>query len=162
MAAPQLVIQIQAIVRSPGSYPQDQIKKVAQNYADACSQANKRLLQSTLYLKQGFRFEALRRIQEKPALLGEVDALLRFSEREQWAKLSNDAGVSIPRIDFQLAEELNELFEISDVQRKLAAEFRTLNLQRSPLEQRIAKLKEMCAADPSNTLWRRCLESHTV
>ena len=162
MAAPQLVIQIQAIVRSPSSYPQDHVKKIASDYAESCATANKRLLQSTLYLKQGFRFEALRRIQEKPALVGEVDALLRFPEREQWIKLSHEVGIPVPRIDFQLAEELNELFETPDLQRKLAAEFRILNLQRSPLPQRIAKLKEMCAADPSNTLWRRCLESHSV
>lgn len=152
MNAQALVLRLQGALAQPTSLTEDQVRTLAQTYAAACAQVASRLTTCVLYLRQGFRSEALRLADLEPNLLDQVNAL-NFPQRAAWVQMAAKGGITTSELAFPLAVELNEAYDGFEAHRELISEFRLLNILRRPVSERATVLKRLQVAEPGRKVW---------
>ena len=136
------------LLRSEQPIPADQMRPLAESYADACSEAARRLRMFHERVYDGRRSEAVQIAEAEPPL-ADLVAWLDFPEAPLWrAKCVRQQLPVAPEVDFELADELEGVYESHQSVDALLQQHRGLALARAPLSRRIAVLKALAAADP--------------
>jgi len=156
MNSQSLVLQIQLALSQLQSTPEPTLRNLAQEYAAASAAVNSRLMHCVLYLRQGFRSEALRLCEIEPNLLDEVNQL-NFAQRGTWIAVAGQLGVQTLELSLGLAMELNDAYDGFAKVRDLAAEYRWHNTLRSSPQERSNVLKSLQALEPNSPVWRENL-----
>jgi hypothetical protein len=126
---------------------------LARDYADACIEANKRLAKCQRLLQQGLRAEAIHLAMEAPDLLDAI-RVLDFAERASWLEIVKQYNLHFPpEFDATAIEFLQSAYVDDNPLRELMRNHRRLALQRAPLKQRIAILRELIEKDANNPIW---------
>lgn len=153
----QLIDEMLGAVDQP-ELPLDQLRAMAQSYADACTEVNRRLARCGQYLRAGNSAEAIRLADTTPSLL-EMCNTLDFAEREDWADLCKSLHLpSAPVIVRQNFEQLNNAYNLFRPMDELLKENRRLALEKAPLKERIAVLKKLNDLEPQNIIWTEMIE----
>jgi hypothetical protein len=147
-----LILQLQAALAQPSTYSEEQLRKAAQDYAAACAAIGQRLTTCILYLRQGFRSEALRLADLEPNLLDQINSL-NFPQRSAWMQLATQLGIATGELSFPLAMELNEAYDGLEAHRELVGEFRLLNILRRSAAERANVLQLLKTAEPARKIW---------
>ncbi len=149
----EIVEQIRTALHA-GAAPQNgRLAGLASAYADACADAAHRLARCQRLLQQGLRSEAIQLAEAEPKLLDSL-AVLDFPERPEWDDLVQMHDLApAPRIPLEPARLLNEAYAEEDPLQDLLRRHRRLALQRAPLRQRIAVLRQLAVQDPNNAIW---------
>lgn len=153
MNAQNLVLKLQIMLPQVQGLPPQEVRTVVQDLADVNGEVNRRLSQCILYLRQGYRSEALRLCEITPNLLDEINHL-NFPQRAAWVAIAAQLGVSVADIPMPFAMELNDAYEMHQKVRELTAEFRWQNASRVPVNERLAVLTELRALEPGNPVWQ--------
>lgn len=149
----EIVEQIRTAMHAGASVQNGRLAGLASAYADACADAANRLARCHRLLQQGLRTEAIQLAEAHPKLLDTL-AVLDFPERPEWDDLvqMHDLAAA-PRIPLEPARLLNEAYAEEDPLQDLLRRHRRLALQRAPLRQRIAVLRQLAVQDPNNAIW---------
>jgi hypothetical protein len=131
----------------------DELKRLAGEFAGLCHAINTRLRRCGDFLKQGLRAEAIQLADAEPNLLDSY-ATVDFPERAEW-----DAIVSMYQLPAaepllsDVAQDLNEAYSLQQPLEKLLDRHRLLALCRAPLSQRLAVVRKLAVADPGSRFW---------
>ncbi|MHB1556254.1 MAG: hypothetical protein ACYC61_02120 [Isosphaeraceae bacterium] len=149
----EIVEQIRTALHAGTSPQNGRLAGLASAYADACADASHRLARCQRLLQQGLRSEAIQLAEAAPKLLDAL-AVLDFPERPEWDDLVQMHDLApAPRIPLEPARLLNEAYAEEDPLQDLLRRHRRLALQRAPLRQRIAVLRQLAVQDPNNAIW---------
>ena len=131
----------------------DELKRLAGEFAGLCHNINTRLRRCGDFLKQGLRAEAIQLADAEPNLLDSY-ATVDFPERAEW-----DGVVSLYQLPAaepllsDVAQDLNEAYSLQQPLEKLLDRHRLLALCRAPLSQRLAVVRKLAVADPGSRFW---------
>ncbi len=131
----------------------DELKRLAGEYAGLCHVVNMRLRRCGDFLKQGLRAEAIQLADADPNLLDSY-ATIDFPERADW-----DGIVSMYQLPAaepllsDVAQDLNEAYSLQQPLEKLLDRHRLLALCRGPLVQRLSVVRKLADADPGSRFW---------
>jgi len=156
MNTQSLILQIQMALSQLKSTPEPTLRNLAQNYADATATLNTRLMRCVLYLRQGFRSEALRLCETEPNLLDAINQL-NFPQRAAWVSVAGQLGVNTLDLSIPLAMEINDAYDVFGKVKQLCAEHRYLNTVRASVQDRSNVLRALQAQEPQNPAWREGL-----
>jgi len=153
MSARTLVFNLNLAVSQTTGKTERELRDLAESYAQACSQVNERLARCVLYLRQGYRSEAIRLSEIEPNLLDQVHEL-EFPARSNWVEVARSIGISTPALSMDLAVELMDAYEAHEQTSTLAATLRLLNALRRPASERIVVLQRLLELEPYNVVWQ--------
>ncbi|NCC50850.1 MAG: hypothetical protein EOM20_06485 [Spartobacteria bacterium] len=126
--------------------------ELAQQYAELCAQANKRLANCGHCLKQGMVSEALRIEASEPQLL-DLCAELDFIGVEEWARLCQDRNWPEPEhLDSGAIQGINEAFCSGQMLEPLLKEYRRA-VRASATRECLLLLRRLAAVDKNNANW---------
>ncbi|MDR0610750.1 MAG: hypothetical protein LBG58_11615 [Planctomycetaceae bacterium] len=148
-----LIENIRMAVSFPETVLPDQIQKYAHDYAEYCTELNRRIMQSVQHIRSGNLAEGIRLAEMKPNLT-EMYQTLDFLEREEWIDIVSTLGFEIPQplSDGQL-RELNDAYLKMSPLEPLLRQHRLHALNGSPIRQRLEILRAITKADPENLFW---------
>ncbi|MGE3819806.1 MAG: hypothetical protein AB7I30_10240 [Isosphaeraceae bacterium] len=130
-----------------------ELSRLAKQYAEACSETNRRLKHCERLLNAGLTTEAIHAAEEEPKLLPLI-GFLEFEEAPDWVRLTQDVGLEVPvPLFLESAEALDRAFAEMNPIASLLREHRRLALCRAGLGPRIAQLEKLAVADRGNTIW---------
>jgi hypothetical protein len=131
----------------------DELKRLAGEFAGLCHVVNTRLRRCGDFLKQGLRAEAIQLADAEPNLL-ESFAMVDFSERTEWDEIVSlyQLPAAEPLLS-DVAQDLNEAYSVQQPLEKLLDRHRLLALCRAPLGQRLAVVRKLADADPGSRFW---------
>lgn len=148
-----IVDQIRAFIAATDQTKTPELADLAAEYAALCNEANARLRRCTDYLHRGLRAEAIHLADEHPVLL-EVVAVLDMPEAAEWANLcATYELVRPPLLLIEAAQEVNEAYALAQPEEALLDRLRRLALDRAPLADRIAVMREVAKGDTASTFW---------
>jgi hypothetical protein len=151
--AQRLVDDIRHFLRAGDHAASDAVRALAQEYAEACQQANNRLRRCEEFLRIGHRTEAIQFAQAEPPLL-DVVALLDFPERAHWDQFVAACNLpQAPPLRLPTAEALNRAYAEVQPLEDLLRQHRLLALSRGPLGERLGVLRQLARLDPANPVW---------
>lgn len=131
--------------------------ELAQQYAELCAEANKRLANCATCLKQGMVSEALRVADTEPQLL-DLCAELDFVGVEKWEKLCQEKKWPAPeRLDAKAIQDINDAFCSSQIIEPLLKEYRRA-VRTNETRECIRLLRRLAALDKSNSNWTEDLK----
>lgn len=149
----RLIDDIQSLLQAGDALALEGLGPLAADYAAVCDQANERLRACGDLLRRGLRSEALQQAEHEPKLVDLV-ALLDFPDAAVWRELlSAHRFAQPPALLLEVAAELNEAYALEQPLTALLRQHRWHALARSPLNKRIAILREVTDADPLNLVW---------
>lgn len=149
--------EIQTILESPAEPAHEELIDLALRHEQFVSTAHDRLEKVELLLSKGLRSEALELAERDPDL-NDVLATLDFPELATWNELLRRSQIqTVPTILLESAAELNDAYLATASLKKLLQQFRTVNLARAPLAERIAVLRRLASRDPQNPTWPKDL-----
>jgi hypothetical protein len=155
----QIADQIRAFVQSTDQTRTPALDGLASAYAEACSEAGKRLSRCQRLLQQGLRSEAIQLAETEPRLLDAV-AALDFPERAEWDEIVQIYSLAAaPKVQVGGAEFLNEAYALEDPLQDLLRTHRRLALARAPVRARIAVMRKLAAQDSNNPIWTEDLRT---
>lgn len=137
----------------------DELKRLAGEYAGLCHVVNTRLRRCGDFLKQGLRAEAIQLADADPNLL-ESFATVDFPERSEWDEIASlyQLPAAEPLLS-DVAQDLNEAYSVQQPLEKLLDRHRLLALCRAPLSQRLAVVRKLADADPGSRFWEEDLRN---
>ena len=160
-----LVAEIRRVAANLELDDLDSLRELTAQYAEWCSQINERLEACHDLLSEGFLSETLEEVQRPPAVLPLVE-LFDFPETEAWLELIGEQGLAAPpKLELDLAAELNKAFALADTLRPLLENHRMAAIGRGDLTLRLQLLRQLREAMPSNLGWlddQKELEKHRL
>lgn len=157
------VDRIEQALASLGAVSDEELLQLAEDYAEACNEANRRLQEIHHLIRAGERSEAIRRAEMPPKLLDMVE-ILDFPDRDAWNDIcALKCLPTPPELLLKHLLELNEAYCVEEGLGGLLREHRSLALARAPLHKRLAVLRELARTEPDNPVWQEDLklfESH--
>lgn len=135
----------------------DELQAIAERYAVACREVNRRLQRCEEFLRRELRAEAIQYAESDPPLLDAV-AVLDFPEVEEWRQAVS--LYELPRADpllLGISEALNEAYSLHAPLDSLLRQHRRLALARAPLFERMNVLRTLVARDPGANVWEENL-----
>ncbi len=151
----RIVEYLRDIRMAPVQNVTDELRQYATEYADLCRQANDRLRQSSVFLQQGLRSEAIHLAEESPNLLDLVSAL-DLPDAQAWAETCQQFDMPVPPpLQLDRAAELNEAYGQDQPLEQLLRRHRLLALRRSPVRKRLDVLRQISALDPAGAGWEK-------
>ncbi len=160
-----LIREIQTILESPVEPVHEELIDLALRHEQLVSAAHARLEKVEALLSRGLRTEALELAERDPDL-NDVLATLDFPELATWNELLRRNEIqTAPTILLEAAAELNDAYLATASLNKLLQQYRTVNLARAPLAERIAVLRRLVSKDPQNPAWPKDLirfERHRI
>lgn len=158
MADPQQIVdEVRFRLQSGDCELDDELKRLAGEYAGLCHVVNTRLRRCGDFLKQGLRAEALQLADAEPNLL-ESFAVIDFPERSEWDDIA--ALYQLPSAEpllSDIAQDLNEAYSFQQPLAQLLDRHRLLALCRAPLSQRLPVVRKLADADPGSRFWEEDL-----
>ena len=137
----------------------EQVERLNAELTEYLSTVNRRLNLAYEWLQKGYRALALEECEQRPALL-ELVGLLDQPELAQWRELVDNCGFTPPpKLATDLAAELSEAYNAEEALGPLLRRFRRQNLQRAPLAERLATLRQICERDPEVVEFREDLDA---
>ena len=131
--------------------------ELAQQYAELCAQANKRLANCANCLKQGMISEALRVADAEPQLL-DLCAALDFIGVEKWEKLCQDRKwTAAERLDAKAIQDINDAFCSSQIVEPMLKEYRRA-VRANETRECIRLLRRLASVDKNNANWTEDLK----
>ncbi len=147
------VDRIRTILNVSESSPLDDLRALADDFAEACLDANRRLSDCAKFLRAGNLPEALRLAETPPRIL-EICNLLDFPERADWEDVCRTYRLTRPTVpNAATLEQLNRAFEEVAPIDELLRKHRFLALARAPLGERLDVLYSLADRDFSNMIW---------
>ncbi len=138
---------------SDGQLQAQTVAALAADYQNKCQEANERVRQCSQLLRRGLRGEALQLAEQDPNLIDLV-TLLDFADRQPWCELLRRYDLPLPpELMIDVAADLNAAYALEQPVAVLLKKHRLQGLSRAPLNQRIATMKEIAKADPTNSIW---------
>ena len=135
------------------------LRRLAEQYKDACKTCNDRLQSCGHALRQGNTAEAVRLAEMEPNLL-DVYTILDFPERNEWADVVATLAFAVPPpLAVEYARDLNDAYDSQNAVEPFLKRYRLAALSRAPLAERIALLREIVQVEPQNIVWVRDQES---
>ena len=149
----RLIDDIRSQLQASSCELNERLRGLAEEYAEACSEANERLRKCERLLRQQLRSEAIHLADADPNLLDTV-ATLDFPEKAQWDEILGmyELRQAEPLL-LQVARDLNEAYAVVQPLQKLLARHRLLALTRAPLNQRLAVMRKLDAQDQTAFVW---------
>ncbi|MCL2349686.1 MAG: hypothetical protein FWC50_15655, partial [Planctomycetaceae bacterium] len=135
------------------------IRTLAEQYALACRELNKRMSYCGKYLHEGNVAEAIRLAEMEPNLLDAYN-ILDFEERKEWTDVVATLAFPVPpplMTDF--VHELNDAYSSQQLLEPYLRKYRIAALARAPLADRLAVLRTIVQLDPNNLSWVKDQES---
>lgn len=158
LSVEKLIQRIRVVVYQPQQLSQREMAELCREYAELCDRVNERLLQCVLYMRKGYRSEAVRLCSLDHNLL-EVLTQLNFAEAAEWNGICQEMGISPPPLRFDLAEEINGVFIRFDETKEFTAKLRRQYVLRRPVELRETTLRALEALEPTNHVWQENLHA---
>lgn len=157
------VDRIEQALASLGAVSDEELLQIAEDYAEACSEANRRLQEIHHLIRAGERSEAIRRAEMQPKLFDMIE-ILDFPDRDAWTDICTLKRLPTPPdLLLNYLSELNEAYQIEEGLSGLLRQHRMLALAQAPLHKRLAVLRELVRAEPDNPVWQddlKVFESH--
>ena len=151
-----LVIEIQRAVAQPHIKSEDELRYLAETYANRCEAMNRQLSQAIDFVRKGFRGEAARLVR-KGNLIAEANALC-FPERKLWSEIAAMHGITTSEVAIGLARELETGIEAYAKVQPLVDRLRFLNVRRASRIARATVLQKLLELEPGNSVWKESLE----
>ncbi|MGL6196793.1 MAG: hypothetical protein ACRC2T_18430, partial [Thermoguttaceae bacterium] len=150
----QLLIEnIRTVISFPESSLPGKIQRYARDYAEACTELNRRMQQCIPSIRDGNVAEAVR-LAEIPPNLPELYTLLDFPERDEWIDIVSTLAFDIPpAISSDQMRSLNEAYLKCSPLEPLFRWHRLHALNGSSIQSRLAIIRAIKKADPSNPFW---------
>jgi hypothetical protein len=150
---PRIIEEIRSFLRPGRQAPLEALRPLAQEYKEACQEANRRLARCEEFLRQGLRAEAIHFADAKPNLL-ELLAVLDFPERPAWEQVAAQHQLPVPpALRFETAVALNQAYAQAAPLEDLLKRHRLLALARAPLGERLAVMRQIAKLDGDNPVW---------
>lgn len=145
--------RIELALTSLGATSDEELRELAEAYAQACQEVNQRLQDIHHLIKAGERSEAIRRADIPPRLLDAIE-VLDLPDRDAWVDVCTLKRLPHPP-DFlvQYITELNEAYESERGLAGLLRQHRYLALAQAPLAKRAEVLRQLAEAEPDNPVW---------
>ncbi|MDR1493305.1 MAG: hypothetical protein LBT05_11370 [Planctomycetaceae bacterium] len=147
-----LIDDIRSAFATDESISPDFYRSLAGEYAAACNEMTQRLNSCVSYLHAGNAAEAVRLAETEPNLF-DIYNLLDFPEREEWRQVLDSFGFQLSPFPSELARQLDDAYTQTASLEPLLKKYRQLAVQRAPLGERLAMLRQMTAINPTNTGW---------
>ena len=129
------------------------LRVLAQEYSDACNEVNRRLSRCDEFLRQGLHSEAIHFAQAEPNLL-DVLGVLDFPERQEWDQVVAHHSLPAPPVFLiDTATALNRAYAQTAPLNDLLKHHRRLALERAPIGERLAVLRQIAQRDAGNAVW---------
>lgn len=149
----QTIGRIQTILTSENDPSEDVLRDVAEEFAEAISGVNRRLLECDECLHKGLRAEALQLADVEPNLL-DAFAVLDCPELSAWVDYIGQFDIDAPpELRLDSAAELNEAYSAAEPLEKLLRKHRKLAIARASLTERTETLRELVLLDGDNNIW---------
>ena len=163
MNDPQRIVdEIRAFLQASDQSFKPRLRELGAEYAEGCSEVNRRLARCAQLIKQGLRAEAIHIADADPNLLTTL-ADLDFSERDGWIDLVAIYDLPAPPdLDLANAEHLNAAYAEHDPLKNLMKKHRKLALARAPLRDRLAVLREFARLDPGSPIWSEDIKTYEL
>jgi hypothetical protein len=137
----------------------NQIRQYARDYAEACVELNRRMMQSFHHIRNGNVAEGIRLAEIKPNL-SEIFAELNFDEREEWIEIVSTLGYNVPPpLSAEQQNELKNAYLKMSPLEPLLRWHRLHALNASPIRERLSVLRAIAKADQQNSFWREDQET---
>lgn len=145
--------RIELALTSLGATTEEELRELAEAYAQACQEVNQRLQDIHHLIKAGERSEAIRRADIPPRLLDAIE-VLDLPDRDAWMDVCTLKGLpNPPELLTQYITELNEAYESERGLAGLLRQHRYLALAQAPLAKRAEILRQLAEAEPENPVW---------
>ncbi|MDR3199481.1 MAG: hypothetical protein LBU34_16550 [Planctomycetaceae bacterium] len=148
-----LIENIRTAISFPETVLPDQMQVYARDYAECCTECNRRMMQCIQHIRSGNIAEGIRLAEMKPNLT-EMYLSLDFAEREEWVDIVSTLGFDTPQ---QLAggqlKELNDMYLKMSPLEPLLRWHRLHALNGSSIRERLEILRAIAKADPENLFW---------
>ena len=152
----ELVQRLTEIAQRPAISTDEEIKELAEEYAELCSAANKSLGEVRLLLAQGLRVEAVTRARDQDPDLLDLVMVLDFLYVRPWNELCRQKMVPLsPILALETAAALNEAYTAQQPLEGLLTQHRLLALAKASLRDRLLVLRQISDKDPNNDAWTR-------
>lgn len=149
----QLIDEIRTQLEAEELTLNDELKRLAAEYAALCKEISRRLRKCDDLLRRGLRAEALHLAEEEPKLLDLVN-VADFPLRQDFVDLVSLYGQPRPEsISVAVVEALNEAYFEQQPLEKLLDWHRLLALGQAPLVDRLMILRRLASSDQTNTIW---------
>jgi len=149
-----LIDEIRAFINSPDQTADDRLATLAEQYSDACRQANERLTRCGDFLERGLRSQAIELAEAEPDLLRTV-ALLNFVEIDEWQEVA--ASYGWPRfqpLKMEIASAISEAYAIEENLGGLLRKHRHLALARASVKDRLSIMRQIATVDVTAQFWQ--------
>lgn len=148
------VDRIEQALASLGAVSDEELIQIAEDYVEACQEANRRLQEIHHLIRAGDRSEAVRRAEMAPKLFDMIE-VLDFPDRDAWTDICTLKRLPTPPdLLLNYVSELNEAYQIEEGLSGLLRQHRTLALAQAPLHKRLAVLRELVRSEPDNPVWQ--------
>ncbi|MDR2345313.1 MAG: hypothetical protein LBE18_04535 [Planctomycetaceae bacterium] len=149
-----LIENIRTVILFPETVTPVQIRQYARDYAEACSELNRRMLQCSQHIREGNIAEGIRLSEMQPPL-ATMYVTLDFAERDEWIEIVSTLGYNIPpALPAELHKELNNAYLKMSPLEPLLRWHRLYALNGSPIRERLAVLRSIAKIDQQNSFWR--------
>jgi len=150
-----IVDRIEQALASLDAVSNEELHQLAEEYAEACEQVNRRLQEIHHLIRSGARSEAIRRAEIPPKLLDVVE-ILDFPDRDAWVDICTlERLPTPPRLLVQYLSELHQAYEAEQGLSGLLRQHRALAMAQAPLHKRLAILRQLARAEPENPVWQK-------
>lgn len=149
----QLIDEIRTLLEADELTLDDELRRLATEYAVLCRDVNRRLRKCDDLLKRGLRGEALHLAEQEPKLLDLVN-IAEFPQKQEFVDLIDTYGLRRPELlSIAVVEALNEAYFEQQPLEKLLDWHRLLAVGQAPLRDRLVVLRRLAIADETNPIW---------
>ncbi|MDR2441362.1 MAG: hypothetical protein LBE12_18530 [Planctomycetaceae bacterium] len=155
----KLIDNIRTVISFPETVTPNQIRQYARDYAEACTELNRRMMQCSQYIREGNIAEGIRLAEMQPNLTA-MYMTLDFTERDEWNEIVSTLGYHVPpALPVELQKELNNAYMKMSPLEPLLRWHRLYTLNGSPIRERLAVLRAIARIDKQNSFWREDQEA---
>lgn len=155
----QLIASINTYLAGAESVNVAALARLAAEYAELCQQTNQRLQRCDDLIEHGLYSEAVDYAECQPRLL-ELASSPAIADQETWDRECDRHSMPrSPRLQIKVVERLKQASSDLEPLRPMLAKNRLLALCNAPLQERMANLRALSAADPKNGIWELDLQA---
>lgn len=153
-SANQIVESICKFLSSEEQLFSPEIKSLAEEYAAACRDFNRRLEQIDSLLDQGKNGEAVEAAIATPPVAKLLEAL-DFKHRADWEEICDLYGMAMPpAVETSVVERLGAAYGAEQAKAPLLDRYRKA-VQKGTVAERLTAVRDLALADPANEAWEK-------
>ena len=158
MADYRLVVEeIQSFLNANDQTFREEMRDLADDYAELVNNSNERLRRCKEFLDQNLRSEAIQLAEAEPKVV-DVVSVLDFEQFAEWEELCADHALTPPpKLLLLVAEDLNAAYAAEQPLKVHLKQLRYLALAKAPLDRRIAVMRQLAQLDPESHYWNEDL-----